>query len=155
MDIFENVEQEIGPFNTWPSYILQYIFCEPLNNYRLKILSAFFYGNGVSLLRTLDLFKACAPNFNLADRFVIKNLFTGWNQSQTSRVNIRFYNLTLNNISNLDGSKINTVSQTPPSPCCGRKALTAYKKITLTPSQMYFVPGTQTNDAKPSFCITN
>jgi len=112
MDIFENVERQIGPFNTWPSYILQYLFCEPLNSHRLKILSAFFYGNGVSLLRTLDLFKACAPNFNSADRFVITNLFTCWNKSQTSRDNIRFYNLILNNISNLNGDKINTVSQT-------------------------------------------
>jgi len=92
---------------------LQYLFCEPLNDYRRKILSAFLYGNGASLLRTLDLFKACAPHFNLADKSAITNLFTVWNQSQTSRVNNRFHNLTINEIRDLDGGKINTVSHTP------------------------------------------
>jgi len=112
MDIFENIEREIGPFNTWPSYILKYLFCEPLNHHRCTVLSAFFYGNGVSLLKTLDLIKACAPHCNIADRFTIVNLFTEWNQSKISQVNNLFYDPTLNEIRHLDGGKISTVSET-------------------------------------------
>jgi len=111
MDIFEN-EREIESFTTWPSYILKYLFCEPLNHHRRKVLSAFFYENVVSLLRTINLIKVCAPHFNIADKFTIINLFTEWNQSRISRVNNKFYNLTLNEIRDLDGAKINTVSQT-------------------------------------------
>ena len=76
MDDFETVEREIEPYNTWPSYILKYLFCKPLINYRRTILSAFLYGNGVSLYTTLALVEACTPCLNVADRYAIINLFT-------------------------------------------------------------------------------
>jgi hypothetical protein len=66
----------------------------------------------VSLLKTLDLIKACAPHCKFADIFTIVNLFTEWNQSKISHVNNLFYDLTLNEIRHLDGGKINTVSET-------------------------------------------
>ena len=108
MNDFETVEKEIGPYNTWPSYILKYLFCKPLTNYRRTILSAFFYGNGVSLYKTLALIKACTPCFNLADRYAIIHLFTEWDKSPTARSHERYFNLILNEMRDLNGGKINT-----------------------------------------------
>jgi len=104
---FETVEKEIGPYNTWPSYIFKYLFCKPLTNYRRTILSAFFYGNGVSLYTTLALVKACTPCFKLADRYAIIHLFTEWDKS-TARSHERYFNLILNEMRDLNGGKINT-----------------------------------------------
>jgi len=110
MDIFETVEEEIGPFNTWPSYILKYLFCKQLNTYRRTVLCAFFYGNGVSTSRTLELIKACAPSSNLADRFAIINQFTQWDKSPQARSDKRYFNLILNEMRNLNGGRIKTFS---------------------------------------------
>jgi len=106
MDDFETVEREIGPYNTWPSYILKYLFCKPLTNYRRTILSTFFYGNGVSLYTTLALVKACTPCFNPADTQLL--ICSQWDKSATVRSHERYFNLILNEIRDVNGGKINT-----------------------------------------------
>lgn len=108
MDVFETVEREIGPYNTWPSYILKYLFCKPLNTYRRTILCAFFYGNGVSAFRTVELLEACAPCINVAERFAILNQFTQWDKSPKARSDQRCFNLILNETRDLNDGKINT-----------------------------------------------
>jgi len=101
-DIFVTIEREIGPFNTWPSYTLKYLFCKPLNDYRSMVLSAFFYGNGVSEYRTIELIKACAPDFSVTDGFAIQNWFAKWNKSRKARSNKK-YNLIQNEVRDLNG----------------------------------------------------
>jgi hypothetical protein len=108
MDIFETVEKEIGSFNTWPSYILNYLFCKHLNTYRRTVLCALFYGNRVSAYRTFELIRACAPSSNLADRFTIINQFVQWDKSPQARSYERYFNLILNEMRNLNGCRINT-----------------------------------------------
>jgi len=71
------------------------MFCNPLNDYRRMVLSAFFYGNGVSEYRTTELIKACAPYFSVTDGSAIQNWFTKWNKSHKARSSKR-YNLILN-----------------------------------------------------------
>jgi len=126
MGDFETVEREIGPYNTWPSYILKYLFCKPLTNYRRTILSAFFYGYGVSLYTTLALVKACTPYFNPADRYAIVDLFTEWDKSPTARSHEIYFNLILNEMGDLNGGKINTFLDNTGFPFLynGTKALT-------------------------------
>ena len=105
MDIFVTIEREIGPFNTWPSYILKYLFCKPLNDYRSMVLSAFFYGNGVSEYRTVELIKDFAPDFSVTDGSAIQNWFTKWNKSRKARSNKRYYNLIQNEVRDLNAGK--------------------------------------------------
>jgi len=114
MDIFETVELEIGPFNTWPSYNLKYLFCKPLNANRRTVLCAFFYGNGVSALRTVELYKACAPHFNRAETFAIFYQFSEWDKSQKSRADQTYFNHILGKMRNLNGGKINTFLEGTP-----------------------------------------
>jgi len=109
MDIFENVEREIGPYPIWPSYILRYLFCEVLNNTNGMVLSAFFYGNGVSLHRTVEL--SCAPYFSdFSDGLSIQNWFKVWNKSYAARSKKR-YNLMLNEVWDLNGCKTKVLLQ--------------------------------------------
>ena len=97
MDIFESVEGEIGPYPTWPSCILKYLFCEVLNNTNRMALSAFFYGNGLSLCRNIELIRSCVPYFNdFSDKCSIQKRFKVWNKSYTARSKKRYYNLMLN-----------------------------------------------------------
>jgi len=106
MDIFESVEREIGPYSTWPSYILKYLFCEVLNNTNRMVLSAFFYGNGVSLFRTIELIRYCVPYFgDFSDGFSIENRFKVWAKYYTARSKKRYYNLLLDEVRDLNGSK--------------------------------------------------
>jgi len=106
MDIFVTIEMEIGPFNTWPSYILKYLFCKPLNGYRSMVLSAFFYGNVVSEYRTIELIKACAPDFSVTDGSAIQNWFAKRNKSRKARSNKKYYNLIQNEVRDLNGGKV-------------------------------------------------
>jgi len=114
MDIFETVEKEIGLFNNWPSYILKYLFCKQLNTYRRTVFCAFFYGNGVSAFRTVELYKARASHFNWADTFAIFNQFSEWDKSQKSRADQTYFNLILGKMRNLNGGKINTFLEGTP-----------------------------------------
>jgi len=112
MDIFVTIEREIGPFNIWPSYILKYLFCKPLNDYRSMVLSAFFYGNGVSEYRTIELINACASDFSVTDGSAIQNWFTKWNKSRKARSNKRYYNVIQNEVRDLNGGKAKAFLQT-------------------------------------------
>ena len=113
MDIFKNVEREIGPYTTWPSYILKYLFCEHLNITNRIILCAFFYGNGLSPHRTVDLIRSCARSFDdSSDARSIQNWFKLWNKSKAARAKKIFYNLMLNKVTDLNGCKIKLLLET-------------------------------------------
>jgi len=39
--------KNLGPLDSWPSYILRYLFVERAVPEHVKLLCAFFYGNGL------------------------------------------------------------------------------------------------------------
>jgi hypothetical protein len=91
MDIFENVERETGPYTTWPSYILKYLYCEHLNITNRMILCAFFYGNRLSPHWTVDLIRSCERSFDdSSDARSIQNWFQLWNKSKAARAKKKF-----------------------------------------------------------------
>jgi len=113
MDIFENVEREIGPYTIWLSYILKYLLCEQLNNTNRMVLCAFFYGNGLSSHRTSEWISSCIPHFNnSSDTPAIQNWFKLWNKSKAARSKRTYYNLMLNEVRDLNGRKTKVLLKT-------------------------------------------
>ena len=45
MYLLESVEQMLGPIDTWPTYIIQYLFIDVPSEPIVKSLAIFFYGN--------------------------------------------------------------------------------------------------------------
>jgi hypothetical protein len=55
------VESHLGPIDTWPSYIIEYLFVDTPTPEVVKDLTAFFFGNGVSKTLAYRLYHACNP----------------------------------------------------------------------------------------------
>jgi len=139
MDIFKNVEREIGPYTTWPSYILKYLFCEHLNITSRIILCAFFYGNGLSPHRTVDLIRSCARSFDdSSDARSIQNWFKLWNKSKAARAKKRFYSLMLKKVTDLNGCKMKLLLETKKRK---KKVSRASTRNVSKLSKMYFTAG--------------
>ena len=47
MSLIRAVESIIGSIESWPTHILEYLFCEIPDLDALESLIAFFYGNGI------------------------------------------------------------------------------------------------------------
>lgn len=61
MFLLEAVEIHLGPLDSWPSYILRYQFVERVVLERVKLLCAFFCGNGLPCYLAYQLYHACNP----------------------------------------------------------------------------------------------
>jgi hypothetical protein len=48
MNQLQCVEQHIGPIDSWPSYIIRYLFIE-YTSHAIKMLTAFFYGTDIPI----------------------------------------------------------------------------------------------------------
>jgi hypothetical protein len=55
------MEIHLGPIDTWPSYIIEYLFVNTPTPQVVKELSAFFFGNGLSNSLAYRLYHACNP----------------------------------------------------------------------------------------------
>jgi hypothetical protein len=55
------VERHLGPVDTWPSYIIEYLFVNTPTPEVVKDLTAFFFDNGVSKSLAYRLYQSCNP----------------------------------------------------------------------------------------------
>jgi hypothetical protein len=62
MLLLEAVEEHLGPIDSWPTYIIRYMFTDhptPVKSANLKKVIAFFFGNGVPCALACQLYHAC------------------------------------------------------------------------------------------------
>jgi hypothetical protein len=81
MFLLQSVEQRLGLINTWSAYILNILFVdEPAVN-NVRILAAFFYGNGVPLHMATQLYEVCNNTCNLNTIIYMSELYAQWSPS--------------------------------------------------------------------------
>jgi len=61
MSLLQAVEDHLGSIDTWPSYIIQYLFVDTPTPQVVEELTAFFIGNGVPKALAYRLYHACNP----------------------------------------------------------------------------------------------
>jgi hypothetical protein len=59
MSLLDRVERRLGPINTWPTYIIRFLFIDIPTPIIVKKLTAFMVGNGVDVSVAADLYLLC------------------------------------------------------------------------------------------------
>jgi len=64
MNPLQRVEQHLGPIDTWPSYVIRYLFTGVPSTTAVKKLTAFFYGNDIPVSIASQLYHDCNDKRN-------------------------------------------------------------------------------------------
>jgi len=94
MSLLQAVEQYLGSINTWPAYIITYLFAETPSPRVVEELTAFFAGNGVPKTLAYKLYGAFNPE---AATELVRQLFYArfslWHSSDTVRRHFMYYDV--------------------------------------------------------------
>jgi len=111
--LLEAMTEHLGPFESWPTYILQNLFIDhpsPVNNSRLRMVISFLYGNDLPLKMACDFYIACSGLTGAAARFVIEQIeewYSQWQHSTLTRHIADYYNMLFRKFYWLNGSLLN------------------------------------------------
>ena len=94
MPLLDAAENILGSIETWPSHILEYLFCETPNLAALDELIAFFYGNGVPCPMANQLFYACNPKATGLATEHIYATYSYWDSCSEEHL-AKYYNMRL------------------------------------------------------------
>jgi len=61
----QQVEQRLAQIDTWPTYIIRYLFFDVPKPRIVRKLTASFYGNDIPSPIALQLYNACNDKYNL------------------------------------------------------------------------------------------
>jgi len=94
MSLLQAVEHYLGNVDTWPSYIITYLFAETPSPAVVEELTAFFAGNGVPRTLPYKLYRACNDK---ATAELVRQLFytrfSLWHSSDTVRRHSMYYDV--------------------------------------------------------------
>jgi len=94
MSLLQAVEHYLGGVDTWPSYIITYLFAETPSPRVIEDLTAFFAGNDVLETLAYKLYGACNPE---ATTELVRQLFytrfSLWPSSDTVRRHSVYYDV--------------------------------------------------------------
>jgi len=86
MSLLQAVEDHLGSIDTWPSYIIQYLFVDTPTPQVVEELTAFFIGNCVPMALAYRLYHACNPTTtNELVRELFYSRYFIWQTSKTVR----------------------------------------------------------------------
>ena len=72
------VEHRLGTIETWPSYVIRYLFLNCTRPLKIKKMTAFFYGNGITLSLAIRLYQICTDKYTSHVANTISNLYLKW-----------------------------------------------------------------------------
>jgi len=94
MSLLQAVEHYLGDVQTWPSYIITYLFAETPSPRVVEELTAFFAGNGVPKTLAYKLYCACNPETaSELLRQLFYTRFSLWHSSDTVRRHSVYYDV--------------------------------------------------------------
>jgi hypothetical protein len=64
--------------DTWPKYIIRYLFINVPKYFIVRKLTAFLYGNDIPVSIASQLYKACNDMYNLQVNDYIYDLYSHW-----------------------------------------------------------------------------
>jgi len=94
MSLLQAVEHYLVSIDTWPSYIIHYLFVDTPTPSVIEELTAFFAGNGVPETLAYSLYRACNPT--TTNEFVRQLFYTRysfWHTSNTVRRLSKYYDV--------------------------------------------------------------
>ena len=110
MLLLDAMTSHLGQLDSWPTYILQFLFIDhpsPVRSKKLKRVMAFFYGNDVPLELACTFYNACNGT---APRFVVeqsRQWYCVWQSSRYERHMADYYSMISKKFININGSLLN------------------------------------------------
>jgi len=93
MYLLQHVEQHLGPLDTWPTYIIRYLFVDFPSPPIVKGLSAFFSGNNVPVYIASQLYLACNDTCNIHATNYMYQLYLRWQRCMYRFHMFEYYNV--------------------------------------------------------------
>jgi hypothetical protein len=98
MCLLQQVEQHLGQIDTWPAYIIRYLFIDVPKPGIVRKLTAFFYGNNIPVFIASQLYKACNDKYNLQVNEYICALYSHWQRCRYKIHMSEYYNVRLHKL---------------------------------------------------------
>ena len=116
MSALHLVEVRLGHIETWPSYIIEYLFLLPSAPWVVAELCAFFCGNGIPLTLAYHLYRACNPKVHSSVRQLFEERYSIWAEHTNTLLMGTYYNMRLGQFVCLCGAAYTG----PPIPVFGK-----------------------------------
>lgn len=85
MYLLTALESRLGSVDTWPSYILRFLFVDLPNAATIRRVAGFFYGNGVEYYLAAEFYGLCSPSAGIAVKEHVHWLYLHWQRSPGKR----------------------------------------------------------------------
>ena len=86
-------EHRLDSIETWPSYIIRYLFINCPRPLIIKKLTAFFYGNGITLSLAIRMYQICNEKYNFPVATTMSNLYFKWQRNRFKPQFFQYYNV--------------------------------------------------------------
>jgi hypothetical protein len=93
MSLIHAVEHHLGPIDTWPSYILRFLFVHYVTTNAVKKVAAFFFGNDVPLDITKPIYRLCNDTYSQDTEMQIDHFYRLWQSSYYKKHMASYYNM--------------------------------------------------------------
>jgi hypothetical protein len=100
------VEQRLGDVDTWPSHSIGYIFLEFPTDRIIKRLTAFFYGNGISLSLAVGLYEICNSYYTSLVGSAMRTLYWELQSKRFTPQLSQYYDIHLRQFLWINGSSL-------------------------------------------------
>jgi hypothetical protein len=117
MSVIGAAENNIGSLDTWPSRILEYLFCEIPTPGALLEYIAFCYGNGIPRSKASQLYHACNTQTTASVTEEIYETYSRWDSCSYKGLRAIFYHMSLRRyvyLNGLDGNPFESFPHAPP-----------------------------------------
>jgi hypothetical protein len=88
-------ESRLGSIDTWPSYILRFLFIDQPNSATVRRVAGFFCGNGIECSLAAEFYGLCSQYAGIAVKAQIYRLYQHWQNSPWTHHKIEYYNVRL------------------------------------------------------------
>jgi hypothetical protein len=114
MCLLQQVEQHLGQIDTWPTYIIRYLFIDVPKPGIVRELAAFFYGNDIPVSVASQLYNACNDKYNLQVNEYICGLYSHWQRCRYKIHMSEYYNVRLHKFIWINGTALNQLEEVKP-----------------------------------------
>jgi len=111
MCVLQRIKQHLGQIDTWPTYIMKYLFIDVAKSRIVRKLTAFFYGNDIPVSIASQLYNACNDKYNLQLTEYICDLYSQWQGCRYKIHMSECYNVRLHKFIWINGTALNQLEE--------------------------------------------
>ena len=108
------VEHRLGAIEIWPSYIIRYLFLNCPRSLIIEKMTAFFYGNGITLSLAIRLYQICNDKYASPVANTMSNLYLKWQRNIFKPHMFHFYDIQHQQFLWINGSYLNQTETVEP-----------------------------------------